>query len=130
MANTITISSSTELSANVHYTYNVIFDQYVVISNVAEMLVGNYTTLHVTTDTSEQSGNIHLTYGLDFDEYVVISNVTETVIGSNFFTSVPADRDPSTNLSYQSIPSVTYVVTDGSPILLVSVYNTQYWSTS
>jgi hypothetical protein len=67
-----------------------------------------------------------------YDQYV---DVGDFVLSSNIGTyintsSLYSDVKPITVLAYENIPVVTYVVTDGSPILLVSVFNTQYWSTS
>ena len=67
-----------------------------------------------------------------YDQYINVGDFSDSSnIGTYINTSsVISTTVPRTILSYESIPIVTYVVTDGSPILLVSVFNTQYWSTS
>ena len=66
------------------------------------------------------------------DQYIDVGDFLDSSnIGTNIsMQSSSTPETTTTKLTYESIPVVTYVVTDGSPIILVSVYNTQYWSTS
>ena len=67
------------------------------------------------------------------DQYIDVGDFSDSSsnIGINInMQSFSTPETTTTKLTYESIPVVTYVVTDGSPIILVSVYNTQYWSTS
>ena len=63
---------------------------------------------------------------IDVGDFDLSSNIGTNINMQSFSTP----ETTTTKLTYESIPVVTYVVTDGSPIILVSVYNTQYWSTS
>jgi hypothetical protein len=132
MANTITVSQISSTSSNVGYAFPPFYDEYVAISNVEEMLVGTYTTINLLSnkDYLSTSSNVGYAFPPFYDEYVVISNVQEMLVGNYNNINLLSDRVPLTNLTYQTIPSPTYVVSDGNPILLVSVFNTQYWSTS
>jgi len=66
------------------------------------------------------------------DQYINVGDFLDSSnIGTNItMQSFSSQTVPSTEITYESVPVVTYVVTDGSPIILVSVFNTQYWSTS
>ena len=77
------------------------------------------------------SANIGYFMPIDYDEFVDTADFQEALIGTGVVPQIQmGERIPLANLSFGNIPTVTYVVTDGSPIILVSVFNTQYWSAS
>jgi len=140
MANTITVSARLGFSPNARVEYSVapFYDQYVDVGDfVLSSDIGTYintsSTILNTNDALRISEpNVGYTVPAFYNEYVdvgdfVLSSDIGTYINTSSLYSVVK---PITVLAYENIPVVTYVVTDGSPILLVSVFNTQYWSTS
>ena len=140
MANTITVSARLGFSPNatVGYTVAPFYDEYVDVgdfilsSNIATYIDSQFVTITVDDALRISEPNVGYTIPAFYNEYV---DVGDFILSSNIGTyintsSLYSDVKPITILAYENIPVVTYVVTDGSPILLVSVYNTQYWSTS
>ena len=140
MANTITVSARLGFSPNAIVGYSVapFYDQYVDVgdfvlsSNIATYINTSSTILNTDDSLRISVPNVGYTVPAFYNEYV---DVGDFVLSSNIGTYINTSSlysvvKPITILSYENIPVVTYVVTDGSPILLVSVFNTQYWSTS
>jgi len=140
MANTITVSARLGFSpnANVGYAAAPYIDQYIDVgdfsdsSNIGTNITMQAFPVNVYNSLRISEANVGYAAAPFYNEYVDVGDfVLSSDIGTYINTlSVISTTVPRTILSYESIPIVTYVVTDGSPILLVSVFNTQYWSTS
>lgn len=75
------------------------------------------------------SSNVGYTIPILYDQYVAQANIQESLSNVAYpRLSTTATASASTELAYQLVPYVTYVVSDGAPILLVTTYNVQYWS--
>jgi hypothetical protein len=140
MANTITVSAQLGFSpnANVGYAVAPYIDQYIDVGDFSDSSnIGTDITMQAFSEYDYPSlriseANVGYAVAPYIDQYIDVGDFSDssnigTDITMQSFSSVTV---PSTVLTYESIPVVTYVVTDGSPIILVSVYNTQYWSTS
>jgi len=140
MANTITVSARLGFSPNAFVGYSVapFYDQYVDVgdfvlsSNIGTYINTSSTILNTNDALRISEPNVGYTVPAFYNEYIDVGDFSDSSnIGTYINTSsLYSVVKPITVLAYENIPVVTYVVTDGSPILLVSVFNTQYWSTS